>query len=100
MSFTTNLDVKAFDGSSLNLTNESYVIVINTKTSDELYYKDKGGWLKVSTRGHTFQATAEKVLNHVLPALAGIKPNETIRVEHYEDPGKRILSSRVEKGPF
>jgi hypothetical protein len=26
--------------------------------------------------------TAEQVLNHVLPAVAGIKPNLTIKVEH------------------
>jgi hypothetical protein len=39
----------------------------------------------VSTRGLAFRATAEQVLNHVLPALAGLKANVTIRVEHYED---------------
>jgi hypothetical protein len=26
--------------------------------------------------------TAEQVLNHVLPAVAGIKPTVTIKVEH------------------
>ena len=68
----------------MDLTNDSYVIFINTKNSTERYYRDKTGWLKVSTRGRTFRATAEQVLNHVLPALAGIKPNLTIRVEHHE----------------
>ena len=77
----------------MNLTNESYVILISTKTSTELYYKDKSGWLKVSARGRKFGATAEQVLNHVLPALAGIKPHVTIKVDHYEDPGTRILLS-------
>lgn len=80
----------------MNLTNESYVILIRTKISTEFYYRDKSGWLKVSTRGRTFRATAEQVLNHVLPALAGIKPNVIIKVEHYEDPEKRILPARVE----
>jgi len=28
--------------------------------------------------------TAEQVLNHVLPALAGIKPGLTIKVEHHD----------------
>lgn len=34
-------------------------------------------------RGRTFRMTAEQVLNHVLPAIAGVKPNVTIRVEHH-----------------
>jgi hypothetical protein len=66
----------------MDLTNESYVILISTKSATERYYRDKSGWVKVSTRGRTFRATAEQVLNHVLPALAGIKPNVTIKVEH------------------
>ena len=67
----------------MNLTNDSYTILISTKTWTERYYRDKTGWLKVSTRGRKFRATAEQVLNHVLPALAGIKPNLTIKVEHH-----------------
>jgi len=70
----------------MNLTNDSYIILIHTKTAAERYYRDKAGWLKVSTRGRTFRATAEQVLNHVLPALAGLKPNVTIKVEHHEAP--------------
>ena len=67
----------------MKLTNDSYLILINTKNATERYYRDKTGWLKVSTRGRTFRATAEQVLNHILPALAGIKPNVTIQVEHH-----------------
>ena len=66
----------------MDLTNDSYVIVIGTKNSTERYYRDKSGWLKVSARGRKFRATAEQVLNHVLPAVADIKPNVTIKVEH------------------
>lgn len=73
----------------MNLTNESYVITIHTKTSSELYYRDESGWFKVSGQGRRFRASAEQVLNHVLPALAGIKPSVTIEVEHYENPGMR-----------
>jgi hypothetical protein len=68
----------------MNLTNDSYTILIGTKTRTERYYRDKAGWLKVSTRGRKFRATAEQVLNHLLPALAGIKPNLTIKVEHHD----------------
>ncbi len=73
----------------MNLTNDSYLILINTKSATERYYRDQAGWLKVSTRGRTFRATAEQVLNHVLPALAGIKPNVTIRVEHRGPPFRK-----------
>ena len=79
----------------MNLTNESYVIKISTKSFTESYYKDKSGWVKVSARGRKFRATAEQVLNHVLPALAGIKPNVTIQVEHHDDPATRILADPV-----
>jgi hypothetical protein len=71
-------------GQFMKLTNDSYVILIGTKNFTERYYRDKTGWLKVSARGRTFRMTAEQVLNHVLPALAGIKPNLTIKVEHHD----------------
>ena len=73
----------------MKLTNDSYVILIGTKNFTERYYRDKSGWLKVSARGRTFRKTAEQVLNHVLPALAGVKPNVTIIVEHHDAPAKR-----------
>src|SRR2546423_363775 len=80
-----------------DLTNHSYVILIKTKTSTECYYRDTAGWVKVSTRGRTYRATAEQVLNHVLPALAGVKPNLTISVEHHE-PGPSEKSHRRKRG--
>jgi len=67
----------------MDLTNESYLILMGTKNFTERYYRDEKGWLKVSARGRKFRMTAEQVLNHLLPALAGIKPNLTIKVEHY-----------------
>ena len=68
----------------MNLNNDSYTIFISSKNWTERYYRDKDGWLKVSARGRKLRATAEQVLNHVLPALAGTKPNVTIKVEHHE----------------
>jgi hypothetical protein len=70
------------DAFQMKLTNNSYIVLIGTKNFIERYYRDKAGWLKVSTRGRTFRMTAEQVLNHVLPAVAGIKPHLTINVEH------------------
>lgn len=68
----------------MNLTNESYTIFLGTKNFTERYYRDKKGWVKVSARGTLFRMTAEQVLNHLLPAVAGIKPNVVINVEHHE----------------
>jgi len=68
----------------MNLTNESYVVLLRSKNFVERYYKDKDGWLKVSARGRRFRMTAEQVLNHILPALAGLKRNITVTVEHHE----------------
>jgi len=70
----------------MKLTNNSYVISIRTKNSIERYSRDKTGWSKVSARGRSFPATAEQVLNHILPVLAGVKPNLKIEVA-YSDPG-------------
>ena len=65
----------------MKLTNDSYVILIGTEKFTEHYYRDEAGWLKVSARGRKFRATAEQVLNHLLPVLAGLKPNLNIKVE-------------------
>ena len=73
----------------MRLTNDSYLILIGTENFTERYYRDRSGWLKVSARGRKFRMTAEQVLNHVLPAVAGIKPKVKIRVEHREVPGPK-----------
>ena len=69
----------------MNLTNESYIIRIGPRTKPwrERYYRDRRGWVKVSARGRTFRITAEQVLNHLLPAIAGVKPNVAVEVEHH-----------------
>jgi len=66
----------------MNIKNNSYVILLGTKNSTEKYYKDKKGWLKISARGNKFRMTSDQVLNHLLPALSGIKPNLILKVEH------------------
>ena len=66
----------------MKLTNDRYIILIRTKHFTERYYRDKAGWLKVNASGRTSRMTAEQVLNHVLPAVAGARPNLTIKVEH------------------
>jgi hypothetical protein len=71
----------------MKLANRHYQIWINTTSSTERYYRDAAGWVKISARGRKFRMTAEQVLNHLLPALAGLKPNLTVRVEHHDLPG-------------
>lgn len=68
----------------MNLKNDSYVIYMGTKNFTEKYYKDKDGWLKISARDKKFRMTAEQVLNHLLPAVAGLKKNLILKVEHSE----------------
>lgn len=68
----------------MNLKNDSYVIHLGTKNFTEKYYKDKDGWVKISARGKLFRMTAEQVLNHLLPAFAGVKKDLIIKVEHKE----------------
>ncbi len=69
----------------MNLKNESYVILMGTKNFTEKYYRDEKGWVKISAKGKEFRMTAEQVLNHLLPAVAGIKPNIIIKVEHKDE---------------
>lgn len=83
----------------MNLTNDSYVILIGTKTSTrrERYYRDERGWVKVSMRGRRFRLTAEQVLNHLLPAVAGIKPNVSVTVQRHE--GRGAHRGAAERSP-
>ncbi len=69
----------------MNLKNESYVIFMGTKNFTEKYYKDKKGWVKISAQGKEFRMTAEQVLNHLLPAVANVKPDLILKVEHHEE---------------
>jgi hypothetical protein len=68
----------------MKLTNDTYTILMGTRNFTERYYRDKKGWLKISARGRKFRMTAEQVLNHLLPAVVGVKPNVILKVEHHE----------------
>ena len=69
----------------MKMTNDSYCIVFRGRKVTERYYRDRDGWVKVSNRGRIFRATAEQVLNHLLPALAfGDRLGLSVDVEHYE----------------
>jgi len=89
----------------MKLTNDSYMIRMGTKNFTERYYRDRTGWLKVSARGRKFRMTAEQVLNHLLPALAGVKSNLILSVKHRPAPAVTAprtsarTSARAESSP-
>jgi hypothetical protein len=73
-------------------TNDAYCIVFRGKRFEERYFRDEDGWLKISARGREFRATAEQVLNHLLPALVlGPRLGLTVTVQHYERPYWKTL---------
>ncbi|MEI7690389.1 MAG: hypothetical protein WCI63_02080 [bacterium] len=79
-------------------TNDTYCIVFKGKNITERYYRDKVGWLKVSSRGRLYRATAEQVLNHLLPALSfGDQLSLTVTVEHYDEPYWQIPEAVKDK---
>jgi hypothetical protein len=77
----------------MKLTNDSYLISIGTKNFSETYFKDKKGWVKISAQGKKFQMTAEQLLNHLLPAVAGVKPGLIWKVE-YKDQKKSGVAKK------
>lgn len=81
----------------MKLTNDSYVIFMGTKNFTERYYRDEKGWLKISARGRKFRMTAEQVLNHLLPAVAGVKKGLILKVEHQETPRRKTGGKEVGK---
>jgi len=66
----------------MKLTNDSYIISIGTKNFTEKYFRDKDGWVKISAKGNKFRMTPEQLLNHLLPAISGIKPGLIWKVEY------------------
>ena len=66
----------------MKLANDRYVIFLHTKSAGERYFRDGDGWCKVSARGRKFRMTSEQVLNHLLPALAGVKRNLSVEVQY------------------
>lgn len=66
----------------MRLSNDCYLVRLQAGSGVEYYYRDGDGWVKQSVRGRTFRATAEQVLNHLLPALAGVNERVAVEVRH------------------
>ncbi len=71
----------------MTLRNTEYRITFSSQEGHFYYYfaKDDAGWYQMTSAGNRHQATAEQVLNHILPALAQVKPGVKIRVEYLPD---------------
>ena len=84
----------------MRLTNDRYLITLHAGRGIEHYYRDGTDWIKESTRGRKFKATAEQVLNHLLPALAGVKANISVSVSHrdLDDSAATALETLREPG--
>jgi hypothetical protein len=77
----------------MRLTNDCYLVTLEFDSGEEHYYRDGDRWTKLTARGRRMPATAEQVMNHLLPALAGVKPGIAVRVQHRdlnEDAGKTL----------
>jgi len=73
----------------MTLRNSEYRITFSS-TSGRFYYyfaKDDSGWYQMTSAGNRHKATAEQVLNHILPALSRVKPGVNVSVEYV--PGLR-----------
>ncbi len=71
----------------MKMTNDTYCVTLNGNRTTERYYRDRHGWVKVSSRARAFRMSAEQVLNHLLPALAfSERLGLSVTVEHTEMP--------------
>ena len=68
----------------MTLRNTEYRITFSSEDGRFYYYfaKDDSGWYQITAAGNRHKATAEQVLNHVLPALADMKPSLRVSVEY------------------
>jgi hypothetical protein len=60
--------------------NVDYVIRITTKKGlTWSYVKDGDGWVQTGPTGRVHRMTAEQLLSHLLPPLAGDQPGVSVR---------------------
>jgi hypothetical protein len=86
----------------MRLTNDCYLVTLTFNSGVEHYFRDGDRWTKLTARGHRMPATAEQVMNHLLPALAGVKPGIDVRVQHRdlsEEAGQKLDLLRRGEAP-
>jgi len=61
--------------------NNECIIYVSTKRGyTQIYRREKNGWTQTSPNGKVRKLSAEQLLSHILPSLAGVGPLN-IRVE-------------------
>jgi len=61
--------------------NDECIIYVSTKRGyTQIYRREKNGWTQTSPNGKVRKLSAEQLLSHILPSLAGVGPLN-IRVE-------------------
>lgn len=86
----------------MRLTNDCYLVTLRFGSGVEHYFRDGERWTKVTARGRRMPATGEQVMNHLLPALAGVKPGIVVEVRHRDiddDAGQLLDSLRAGDAP-
>ena len=78
------------------MNNDTYCVTFTGPRTRERYYRDARGWLKVSSRGRVFRMSAERVLNHLLPALALGRDGLAVRVDHFGAPYWQSPAARAD----
>ena len=71
----------------MTLRNDEYVIEVRRR-GGRIYYsyrKVDGRWLQEVVNGKVHEVTAEQLLNHLLPALAGVKRDVEVAVRYMPD---------------
>jgi len=48
------------------------------------FRKEKDSWTLTTRKGTAYPCTAEQLLSHILPTLAGMKPSCTVKVKRNE----------------
>jgi hypothetical protein len=68
--------------------NTDYVIYVTTKHGQTYRYsKEDNGWTQTAPTGRVRRLSAEQLLSHLLPPLAGDQPGLSVRVEPIDNRG-------------
>ena len=61
---------------------ECTIYIMSKNSGIQKFKKEKDGWVLTTAKGTIYPCTAEQLLSHILPALAGIKgPSCAVKVE-------------------
>jgi hypothetical protein len=62
--------------------NADYAVYITTKSGREWrHVRESDGWTRTGPTGRVHPITAEQLLSHLLPPLAGDQPSLSVKVE-------------------